>query len=141
MHKAWKIAKILLYVLGSFVLALVITFILHLPSHKVIAQWKQPAEIKYDGRGPYYMSVVEDDLDWRGFPLHIGRNYFIYLGRDAGTPSYGHMIKYSFHSDDLDNPAPFLSKAKVQWTAEGVLLELSSGHRLFVPKAMFIGGR
>ena len=144
MSKAWKITKILLYVMGSFVLALVITFLLHIPSHKVIAQWKQPTEIKYDGWGPYYVSVVEDDLDWRGFPLHVGRNYFIYLGRDAGTPSYGHWIKYSFHASypyDSNNLAAFLSKAKVQWTAEGVTLEPPSGHRLFVPKAMFIGGR
>lgn len=141
MPKAKKIAKVLLYVLGSFVLALMITFFLHRPSMTVITQWKQPADIKYDDRGPYYMSVVESDFDWSGFPVGVvERNHFIYLGRDAGKPSYGHMIKYSFHNapDDL---GAFLGKAQVKWTAEGVTLELSSGHRVFVPKAMFIGGR
>ena len=144
MPKAKRIVRILLYVLGCFVLALVITFFLHRPSMKVVAQWKQPAAISYDDWGPYYLSVVEDDRDWRGFPLQVGRNYFIYLGRDAGTPSYGHMIKYSFHAsypDDSDNLELFLGKAAVQWTAEGATLELPSGHRLFVPKQMFIGGR
>lgn len=90
------------------------------------------------------MSVVESDLDWDGFPLQVGRNYVIYVGLDAGTPSYGHMIKYSFHPgypDSDGNIPPFLSRATAQWTTEGVTLELPSGHRLFVPKAMFIGGR
>ncbi len=140
MPKTKKIGKILLYVLGSFVLALVITFLLHLPSMKVVAQWKQPANTPYDDRGPYYMSVVESDLDWRSFPLHVERNYFIYVGRDTGTPSYGHMIKYSFHAYP-DNIDQFLRKAKVQWTDEGVTLELQSGHRVFIPEAMFTGGR
>ena len=140
MPKAKKIAKILLYILGSLVLALVITFLLHRPSMKVVARWKQPTDITYDNRGPYYMSVVESDLDWRGFPLYVERNYVIYVGRDAGTPSYGHMIKYSFHafSDDIEQ---FLREAKAQWTDKGVTLELPSGHRLFIPKAMFVGGR
>jgi len=140
MPKAKKIGKILLYVLGSCVLALIITFLLHRPSMKVVAQWKQPPDIPYDNGGPYYMSVVESDLDWRGFPLHVERNYFIYVGRDAGTPSYGHMVKYSFHAFP-DGIEQFLQKAIVQWAAEGVTLELQSGHRLFIPKAMFIGGR
>jgi len=87
MLKAKIFAKGLLYVLGSFVLALVITYLLHRPSMKVIAQRKQPAETNYDGWGPYYLSVVQGDLDRSGFPFHVGRNYFLYLGRDAGTPS------------------------------------------------------
>jgi hypothetical protein len=140
MGKARRITKILLYILGSCFMALVITFLLHRPSMKVLAQWKQPADITYDGWGPYYLSIVESDRDWRGFPLHVERNYFIYAGRDAGTPSHGHMIKYSFHanSDDIQQ---FLGKALARWATEGVTLELRSGHRLFIPKAMFIGGR
>jgi len=97
-------------------------------------------EITYDHLGPYYMSVVERDLDWSGFPFYVERNYFIYVGRDEGTPSHGHMIKYSFHPYP-DEVEQFLTKADVQWTAEGVMLSLPSGHRLFVPKKMFIGGR
>ena len=140
MPKTGKIAKILLCVLGSCVLALIITFLLHLPSMKVVARWRQPAGIPYDNRGPYYMCVVARDLDWRGFPLHLERNYFIYLGRDEGTPSYGDMIKYSFHTS-YESIEEFLEKAQVQWTPEGVTLALPSGHRLFVPEDMFTGGR
>lgn len=144
MPKAKFVVKAFAFAMSSIVLALVITFFMHRPSMKVIAQWKEPTEIKYDDLGPYYLSVVEDDIDWQAFPFHLGRNYFIYAGRDAGTPSYGHMIKYSFHPsypDDPDNLEPFLARAIVTWTAHGVTLELPSGHRLFIPKAMFIGGR
>lgn len=114
--------------------------VLHRPSLNVIHQWQQPSSLTYDNWGPYYLSVVESDLDWRGFPLHIERNYFIYVGRDSGKPSHGHIIKYSFHPfpDDL---ATFLSKAQTNWTDMGVELVLPSGHSLFIPKSMFIGGR
>ena len=134
------ILKAFLLVLISFILAFVILYFLHRPSLTVVAEWKQPAEIKYDGRGPYYMSVVETDLNWRGFPLYVDRHHIIYVGRESGTPTYGHMLEYSFYPfpDDLKD---FLKKATVEWTAEGVNLTLPSGHKLFVPKRMFIGGR
>lgn len=139
MPKAKTIGKILLFVACSFVLALIMAFVLDYPSNEVVAQWKQPADITYDGRGPYYVSVVERDVDWGR--LSPERNYFIYVGRDAGEPSYGHMIKYSFHPDHSETVEQFLNKASAQWTEDGVTLMLRSGHRLFVPKQMFIGGR
>jgi len=138
--KVRKVRKFILWLGSSAMLALVFVFLLSRPSLEVIHQWKQPAQITYDGLGPYYMSVVESDLDWSGFPLHVERNYFIYVGRDPGKPSYGHWVKFSFHTfpDDLKT---FLSKADAQWTDQGVELILPSGHRLFIPKDMFTGGR
>lgn len=133
---------ILMYVLWGLVTCvttLILLVAIHRPSLKVIQQWKQPASITYDHMGPYYLSIVEDDLNWRSFPLNVERNYFIYVGHNAGTPDHGHMIRYSFSPPaDLK---PFLAAAQVQWTAQGVELLLPSGHRLFIPKAMFTGGR
>ena len=141
MSKARYIGWPIVLLACSLVLAFIITFLLHRPSMKVVAHWEQTPGIAYDGHGPYHLSVVEDDLDWRGFPLAVGRNYFIYAGRDSGTPSHGHMIKYSFHPDGSESIETFLGKAKVLWAPEGVTLELPSGHRLFIPQAMFTGGR
>ena len=134
------VIKVVLWVITSFVMALVILFFLHRPAMDVVAQWAQPKEIEYDGLGPYYLSVVASDLDWRGFPIHIERNYFLYAGRDSGPPSYGHLLKFSFHPypDDLK---AFFGKATVQWANEGVRLTLASQHDIFIPKDMFIGGR
>ena len=138
--KTSKALKFILWLACSVILSLVIVFLLHRPSLEVVHQWKQPDEITYDQWGPYYMSVIESDLDWRGFPLYVERNYFIYVGRDSGKPSHGHMVKFSFHafSDDLKT---FLSKADAQWTDKGVELILPSGHRVFIPRDMFTGGR
>lgn len=138
--KSKLVLKVILWLGGTFLLALVFVFLLHRPSMEVVHQWQQPNSITYDGQGPYYLSVVESDLDWQSFPLYVERNYFIYIGRDAGEPSYGHMVKFSFHPypDDLKT---FLSKAQTHWTDEGVELDLPSGHRLFIPVAMFTGGR
>jgi len=88
----------------------VLLFWLHRPSLKVVATWKQPSDIKYDGLGPYYLSVVEDDIDWRAFPLFVQRSYFIYAGRDSGTPSYGHMIDFSF--DPMEDLPAFRAKRR-----------------------------
>ena len=119
---------------------LVVFFLLTRASGEVIYQWKQPNTVVYDGSGPYYLSVVESDLDWRGFPLNVERNYLIYVGYESGKPTHGHTVKFSFvtYPDDLKT---FLSKAETRWTEDGVELILPSGHRLFIPKKMFLGGR
>ena len=137
-----SIPKILLQIIaqltGAVFLALIILVLLHLPSSEVVHQWEQPASVNYDKWDPYYLSVVEDDMDWLSLPAE--RNHYIYVGRDSGEPSYGHMVKYSFHPypDDLKT---FLGKAQVEWTDQGAELALPSGHRLFVPKDSFTGGR
>lgn len=140
MSKGKVAGRALLVGLVAAVLALGLMWVLHWQSLTVVAQWKQPATITYDGAGPFYLSVVETDLDWRGFPIHVERNYIIYVGRDESTPSHGHMVKFSFHNG-YEDLREFLSKATVIWSADGVALELPSGHRLFVPKDMFTGGR
>lgn len=136
-----RIAVILLtWISTSLLLALVTVFLMHRATLDVVHQWKQPADVSYADGGSYYVSVVEGDLDWRGFPFQVERNHFIYAGRDAGMPSHGHLIDYSFHTypDDLST---FLGKARAHWTVDGVRLDLPSGHQLFIPDEMFTGGR
>lgn len=130
-----------LWCISSLVAALVMLYVLHRPSLNVIAQWAQPAELTYDDRGPYYVSVVERGTDWSGSPLYMEASHFIYAGREPGHPSYGHMINFSFYPSYEDDLPTFLQKTNIQWTAEGVQMEFQSGHRLFIPKDSFIGGR
>ncbi len=141
-HKLKWLFKCLRQIVISLLLTMIIVFVLHWPSMEVIKQWKQPADMVYDNWDPYYISVVSTDIDWKTYPFNIGieRNYIIYVGRDSGKPSYGHMIKYSFHSGYKDL-REFLNETEVNWLPEGVQLILASGHRLFIPKKMFIGGR
>ena len=132
--------KILAWFSTTLLLVLLIVFMLHRPSNDVVHQWQQPASITYDDWGPYYLKVVERDIDWSNIPFHIERNYFIYAGRDSGEPSHGHVFNFSFHPSP-DDLLTFLRKATTHWTEQGVELELPSGHRVFIPKDMFIGGR
>ncbi|MCC7409652.1 MAG: hypothetical protein IT442_16425 [Phycisphaeraceae bacterium] len=139
-NKRGKLSRLSLWILILLLYTVFITPFLHHRSLEVVHQWQQPATVRYDGGGPYYLSVVKSAPDWRSFPLYVTRSYEIYAGRDSGSPSYGHFLDYSFHAypDDLET---FLSKAQVTWTEPGVELALPSGHRLFIPMAMFAGGR
>ena len=136
--------------IGVFLSCLAIVFVAgmtillsHRQSLKVVAQWKQPGTVQYDGLGPYYLSVYESDYDWRGFPLNWQRRYSIYVGRDSGTPNYGHNLDFTFYPMQADHfdVQTAITNSKTEWQTEGVTFITTAGHRVFIPKAMFIGGR
>ena len=132
--------KFLLTIIFSIPLALVFTHFLHRPSNKIIGQWKQPDSINYKSYDPYFLSVIERDVNWTYFPLNWERHYEIYVGREDGNPGYGHFIEFSFHpgSDGIET---HMKKSTVEWNDDGVIFKEASGHVLFIPKAMFTGGR
>ena len=68
------------------------------------------------------------------------RHYEIYVGRDSGKPSYGHFIEFSF-TNGLDDTDTHIKKSVVEWSDAGVTFKEASGHTLFIPKEIFIGGR
>ena len=137
MKLSWRF---LLPIILSIPLALVFTHFLHRPSNRIIGQWKQPDSINYKSFDPYFLSVVERDVNWTYFPLNWERHYEIYVGTANGTSAYGHFIEFSFHpgDDDIDS---HVKKSTVEWTEAGAIFKEASGHVLFIPKGMFIGGR
>ncbi len=137
MNRTWKVS---LLIIVSLLLALVFTFLLHLRSNRIICEWKQADSVNYRSFDPYFLSVVEGDVNWSSFPLTWERHYEIYVGRETGKPSYGHFIEFSFHPgfDDID---AHIKKSTVEWSDKGVTFNEASGHTLFIPKDMFIGGR
>jgi len=121
-------------------------FFAHGRSHKIVAQWKQPDDIKYDGYSPYYLSVIERKMSWNPLTGGFNRHYTIYTGKDDGLPGYGHFIDFSFYtaygSDDNAYDIPsVIKKADVEWQPEGITMMMSSGHKLFIPQRYFTGGR
>jgi hypothetical protein len=137
MKRIWMISLVAVL---AVLLSLVLTYLLHRPSNRIIAQWKEPESVNYKSFDPYFLSVVERDIDWSSFPLSRKRRYLIYVGRGSGRPTYGHMIDFSFHPgfDDFD---AHVKKSMVEWSDAGVTFKEASGHILFIPKDMFIGGR
>lgn len=128
------------FLAASVVMALIITYLLHRPSNKIMAQWQQPATIAYDSFDPYYFSIVERDIDWKYLPFSWQRHYDIYVGREQGVPGYGHFLEFSFHPGAIDLET-HLKASQVEWRAEGVKFNEASGHQLLIPKRMFVGGR
>lgn len=112
------------------------------PTDKVIKTQKQPDNVEYKYIGPFYLSVIEDDIYIGRLPFSTERRYYIYVGRDSGTPIHGHVVNYSFHPDtsDLYDIEAHTKKSNVVWNAEGVTFEEASGHKLFIPQNM-LGGR
>lgn len=118
-------------------IGLVVVLFLTRPSGRIIAQWTQPATINYASYDPYTLSVVEHGIDLHTIPWK--RTHLLFVGRGTAI-EYGHYVRISFpvRSAEMET---HIKASKVEWTAEGVQLEPPSGHRIFVPKKMFIGGR
>jgi hypothetical protein len=106
-------------------------------SDQVIAEWKQPASANYGSFDPYTLYVVEVGKRRSFFLERSTHEVRVVHGGDPNT--YGHAVEISLDLGRFD--AEFIRKAKASWTAAGVELEVPTGHRLFVPRAAFIGGR
>ena len=95
--------------------------------------------------GSYHLLLMQGERDWRGFPFSIGWRYFFYAGHESHNPTYGHHLDFELHpamagyfDDDL---AAYARRAAVTWSDAGVSFDEPSGHRLFIPKAAYAGGR
>jgi hypothetical protein len=86
----------------TLVCTAVALFVLHQPSLRVVKTWQSPAGLRYKDYEAHFLAVVETDSDFRGFPLRIESNFIVYVGREAGKPTYGHMVKHSFNATKSD---------------------------------------
>lgn len=103
------------------------------PADRVIQTWRQPD-------GAYCLSVVEGDTDWRGMLFgNTRQRYSLYVGRNCGQPGYGHFIDFTpmgyLDTEDL------FKRSTVNWQADGVMFSFPVGHKLFIPKDAYEGGR
>lgn len=136
----WKRRVLVTLVAAMFglLVAVVATSYLTTPSNRVIKQWHQPKDVDYQSYDPYTLSVVEGEIEWYLFGFK--RRHYLFIGRGSEAPAYGHYLDYTFHpgSGDID---AHIGRSTVQWAPEGLTFVEATGHRLFVPKVMFIGGR
>ncbi|QJW96141.1 hypothetical protein FTUN_3697 [Frigoriglobus tundricola] len=56
-----------------------------------------------------------------------------------GDSLYGHWTEYEFHN--YHNEPDYFLRCVVTWAPDGVTLTEPTGHKLFIPKNAFIGGR
>ena len=133
-----QIGKIVLIIAGVMCISFPMAIFLNLRSNRVVHRWYQPSNVNYKSFDPYVLAVVEGARDWAtlGWP----RRYYIFVGRSNGVPGYGHYLDYTFHPG-YENAEEHIRNSLVEWNKDGVTFIEATGHKLFIPKKMFIGGR
>lgn len=104
------------------------------PTNRVIASWKQPPPSDQQ-HTQYEMQLIEEDR--RIFYGPFERTMELHVHR-VGNPGYGHSVPVRlFGTDERE----CRDTCFVNWTESGIEFTQSSGHRLFIPKSAYIGGR
>ena len=90
----------------------------------------QPINVKYESHDPYMLRIIK---------LQYTFNHdYIILVSSKNNPDYGHVLMYPgkniLGQFELDN-------IKIDWTQDGIDLELYLNTRIFIPKKNFTKGR
>lgn len=119
--------------LGLFLVGL---FVVTRSSDRELGHWTSPAG--------EHLILCEGERDFSSFPFVAPRRHYLYVGRDSVPTGYGHRVSFDLHADMVDPAAPlaaYVRAISVTWADTGVSVEQPSGHRLFVPRRAYTGGR
>ena len=97
--------------------------------NNVILESCQGDYIKYGSYDPYCLNIIKQSQP-------LSSNYIILISR-KGDMNYGHVVNYI-------EPSPGekeIEKTRVIWSQDGIEMTFLHGHKLFIPKERFIGGR
>jgi hypothetical protein len=97
---------------------------------KTIFQSCQGEYVKYNSYDPYCLSIIKQVRP-------LGNDYIILISR-KGDETYGHVLNYIDPDPVSEND---IKQTRVIWSGEGIEITFSSGHKLYIPKERFIGGR
>ncbi|MEO8512996.1 MAG: hypothetical protein ABI543_05525 [Ignavibacteria bacterium] len=99
-------------------------------SDRVIMESSQGDYIKYNSYDPYLLSIIKQRQP-------LSSNYIIMISR-KGDKSYGHVINYLDPTPGSDEE---IKKTRIIWNNDGIEMTFPMGHKLYIPKERFIGGR
>ena len=99
-------------------------------SDRVIMESSQGDYVKNSSYDPYKLSIIKQSQ-----PLSSA--YIVMISRKDDN-SYGHVLNYLDPSPISDED---IKKTRVIWSAEGIEMTFPMGHKLYIPKERFIGGR
>jgi len=98
--------------------------------NSVIMESCQGDYIKYNSYDPYCLSIIKQSQP-------LSSNYILMVSRKEDK-DYGHVLNYiDPHSVDEKE----IEKTRVIWSNEGIEVTFPAGHKLYIPKDKFIGGR
>lgn len=133
------ILRVVGWALVSAVVASLALFLAARPTNRVLGRWTQPDSIEYAGCPVAYVRLLEGEPDLRGFPMHIGRKYYVYAGQDSSA-TYGHLWPVDLYAD-AGTAESVIAACTVEWSDSGFVFCTGSGHRIFIPRIMFTNGR
>jgi hypothetical protein len=98
------------------------------PQSTLVHREDQPLTVRYQDGRAHHLGL------YRERTLLFGESYRLVVGSDPRL-SYGHWV-------DINATASgsFGIRA-TEWTVAGLRIRFTTGHELFVPAALFIGGR
>ncbi|WP_106429967.1 hypothetical protein [Streptomyces xiaopingdaonensis] len=97
------------------------------PRADVVQESRAPADVEYADGSRHHLALVEERT------LSGRETYRLVVGRDPGH-GYGHHV-------DLGSGVAAEGIESAEWTAAGVRVQFGTGHRVFVPASLFVGGR
>ncbi len=99
-------------------------------SDRVIMESSQGDYVKYNSFDPYKLQIIKQSQP-------LSSDYIVLISR-KGDNSYGHVINYI---DPTEQSEENIKRTRVIWNAEGIEITFPMGHKLYIPKERFIGGR
>ena len=98
--------------------------------NSVIMESCQGDYIKYNSFDPYCLRIIKQSQP-------LSSTYIMMVSRKEDK-EYGHVLNYI-------DPSPLseeeIVKTRVIWSNEGIEVTFPAGHKLYIPKDTFIGGR
>lgn len=98
--------------------------------NSVIMESCQGDYVKYNSYDPYCLSIIKQNQP-------LSSNYIIMISR-KGDKDYGHVINY-IDPDPVSEEE--IQKTRVIWSNDGIEVTFPAGHKLYIPKERFTGGR
>ncbi|MCC6866677.1 MAG: hypothetical protein IT280_11020 [Ignavibacteria bacterium] len=117
--------------IAGLLLILIIFQLLGFTYHeKVIMELVQGEYIKYNSYDPYKLRIIKQYQP-------LGSKVIVMVSR-SGDDSYGHVINYI---DTAPVSEDDIKLTRVIWNNEGIEMTFPLGHKLYIPKECFTGGR
>lgn len=99
-------------------------------SNRIIMESVQGEYIKYNSYDPYALRVIKKTRP-------LSSDYIILVSR-KDDKEYGHVLSYIDPDPSGDED---IKRTKVIWNNDGIEITFPMGHKLYIPKERFIGGR
>ena len=124
---------------AAFTTGLFTVLLFQIPIQVPEHHWRQPNTVSYGSNEPYSVHIVDVSSFWDIAERHQNCSVRVIADLHGGPSGYGHYTVYRFHN--YSSSEDYFDRCSIEWTPDGVAILEPTGHKLFIPKSSFIGGR